>query len=93
LIKYFFYLKDQISEFVRFLMDNIQALNNEGERSDELKKYQELLDCWNNQYKITKAQLKLIIKRPVEIVNVTHKLNLAKKYLKKKVLVMKKLIV
>jgi hypothetical protein len=66
-------------------MDNIQALNNEGERSDELKKYQELLDCWNNQYKTTKAQLKLIIKRPVEIVNVTHKLNLAKKYLKKKV--------
>ncbi len=40
-------------------MDNIQALNNEGERSDELKKYQELLDCWNNQYKITKAQLNL----------------------------------
>lgn len=52
---------------------------------DKSKKYKDLLDCWNTRYKITPAQLNHIVRKPVEIVNVSHTPELAKKYNKVKV--------
>ena len=70
---YFFYLKDPISQFHRYLNEQI--------KKNENKKYKDILVDYQHSYKVTTKQLETVLQKTYKIISVEHRLDLANKYL------------